>query len=197
MKFHHIVLALLFLVSCQSQIFQGTLEVSQDLKLGNETIQVGEYSTRISITGKRKLEIKVIDGTKKTTVEVRTKDDIKTYIKNDMINIPAKRSNQDFDIAGTFIANSVMGQKKRDYESCTYQEPYTVCVPNGRRGGVSCHTEYRTRNGYRDVEFKLKTTTTDMKVAMHAPNDPNNYYADYEGVNVMKQRIYSYEGFCR
>lgn len=197
MKFQYLALFLLFLVSCKSQIFQGTLEVSQDLNIQSETVEVGTYSTRMTIKGKKKLEIQVDDGTDKTTVEVRTKDDIKTYIKNDMILIPANRSDIDYDIAGEYRASSVVGQKKRDYEACSYDEPVTICYPNGRRGGVTCRTEYQRRSGFRDVEYQLKTTTTDMKVALSAPNDPNNYYADFTGVNVKKERLYSYEGFCR
>lgn len=196
MKFHYLTLFLFLLVSCNSQDFDGTLEVSQDMNFGNDTVEIGTYKTRISITGKKKLEIKVTDGDNKTTIEVRTKDEIKSYIKNDRIMIPASRSDIDFDIAGTYLADSVIGQKKRDYESCTYEEPHTVCVPTGR-GGVSCHTEYRTRHGFRDVEYQLKTTTTNMTVAMNAPNDPNNYFADYAGVNVRNERLYSYQGFCR
>ena len=138
----------------------------------------------------------VFDGDERKVINVKTRNEIKTYIKNDRIMIPASESSINFNISGDYLSDSITGELERDIESCSYRDLVHVCTPTGY-GGVTCRPEYQMRNGFREVEFKLKTTTTKMSVELSAANDPLDDFANFNGVNVQRDRIYSYEGICR
>lgn len=199
MNFRIAVLAMFLLVGCKSQVFKGDLTVDQQITLkgerGKVIVAMGEYESKLSIEGSKEIELSIKDGEDTRKIEIKTKDKIKKTSQGKFY-LPAERTNQNYDVRGTVVENSTVGQKQRDYEPCTFQEPYTVCYPTGRRGGVSCHTQWRTRHGYRDVEYRERKTISDLNIDMTNPNG-SDALATFIGTHTKIEREYDYEGFCR
>lgn len=201
MKFQYLLFTFLFLIGCKSKVFNGSLEVTQDVTFNHSQGQslqiiVGNYPSKLSIEGKKKLLLSLnVDGDEQK-IEIKTADEIKNYMQGDDIVIPASETNQNYDVVGTITSQITVGQLERDYERCTYREPYSVCHTDPR-GYTRCSTQYRTQWGYQDVEFRVRTTTTNMSVGMTAPNDAHDSYTNFKGHNILKERLYQYQGFCR
>lgn len=194
MKFQFALLALFFLMSCKPQKFSGQMQNATDLTFGNVTIEAGVWDASLSIEGKRTLKIVVPYDSYPREAKIETKKEIKKYISNGDIFIPASENDQGYKVEGKIDSLVELGQLQRDYERCTYEEPRTVCHTDAR-GHTTCHTEYRTQWGYRDVEFKEQKTTSELQVSL--VNTKSNGIGGFKGTHIKKERLYQYQGFCR
>lgn len=197
MKKITLLFATLFALTGCEYAINGDLNVNQDFKLDNETYRNGNYDASISIRkttfAKRyKMTLKVSKNGQENVHTFKAPKGTKIP-ENGAFNLSAGQLNEKYGLKGEIETDyTTDDRRRRNRESCTYQEPYTVCHSD-RFGNVSCHTQYRTVYGHRDVEYYLKTKDQDVQVSIM---DGNTAVADFSGQDSYTYRVYTYEGFC-
>lgn len=191
MKNISLLIVALFLVSCET--INGNFNASEQLTLkdGSDsvTIPAGSYKASLRVTTK-KVKLDIGDGNK---YKFRIDPDAIPR-RNGTVFFPASEVKQPYDVNTTVRSNVFESDSRAGSESCSYRQPYTVCYPDNR-GRTQCYTEYRTVYGYRQVQYRVRTTDKSLLINLLSPGT-EMAMAQFEGRDVKRERIYEYVGQC-
>ena len=191
MKKISLLIMALFFVSCET--INGNFTVTDTLSLNKGADQVkipaGNYKASIRVTT-RKVKLDIGDGNK---YKFRIDPDAIPR-RNGTVFFPATEVEQPYDVSTTVSSTVTETDSRAGNESCSYQQPYTVCYPDDR-GRSRCYTEYRTVYGYRNVQYRVRTTDKSLNINLLAPGTELTM-ANFEGRDVKRERIYDYVGQC-
>ncbi|WP_127713985.1 hypothetical protein [Halobacteriovorax sp. HLS] len=163
----------------------------KDSKGKTVVIEQGSYlESKVKLKSKKRIRL-IVEG---ITYEFKIPRGVKIPTDNGQINLTSAQVNQPYDIAGDIRTEVEHGDTIRDRESCTWDEPYTVCEvdANGRR---VCRTQYRRRNGWKDVQFHYDIISKYLEVSFLVPGS-ETIVADFDGDERYYQKVYEYEGRC-
>lgn len=110
---------------------------------------------------------------------------------NGAIDIRSTQTGQAFDITGVSTTQIAESSTTREHESCVYYRREWVCehTPRGR----FCHWEDVPYRGWRSVEYYYRTREQEISMTL---NSPGNGSGDFQGREVNRQKVYTYEGAC-
>ncbi|GAB4014026.1 MAG: hypothetical protein Fur0010_11550 [Bdellovibrio sp.] len=192
MKFFVSLLSLAILVSCQD--IKGNLEVSKNLTLqsqnGAEQIIEGKYSGSVKFTKKKMVLTLDQMGDSEFTFKIPKGTDIPD---NGTISLSADEVGQPYDVSGVVATKITRGDIEESWESCTYQQPYTVCRTDAR-GNRTCWTEYRTVFGRQYVRYYMETVDKDFNMSLL---DAGDSVAVFAGKDIARYRRDIYSDQCR
>jgi hypothetical protein len=191
MKKISLLIIALFLVSCETINGKFTVTESVRLKDGSRSVSipVGNYNASLRVTTK-KVKLEIGDGNKyKFQIDPNAIPQ-----RNGSVFFSAAEVEQPYDVSTTVRSHVSETDSRSGSESCSYQQPYTVCYPDNR-GRTVCHTEYRTVYGYRQVQYRVRTTDKSLLVNLLSPGT-EVAVANFEGRDVNRERIYEYVGQC-
>jgi hypothetical protein len=193
--FMPVILAALFLVGCEK--IEGQLNVTKNLKLVNSKgsthlLKVGTYSADLSAKTSKKIVLRLNNDSDEKFVFEHNGN----IPDNGQFSISSKVSGQPVDMSGdvsTVVTNS---ETREGTQSCTYQEPVTVCYPTGPNGGMSCSTQYRTVNGLQWIRYYDRQTNknVNLSVKMALAADES---ADFHGNINYADRVVTSQSGCR
>jgi hypothetical protein len=189
-----LVCGLLLLTSCET--IDGSLDVKKVLTLKDSkgksvNINLGIHEdAAIKLKSKKRLRL-VLDDRK---FEFKIPRSARIPTNNGTIFLESSQVKQAYDVSGEVRTEVTHGDRQRQRESCNWQEPYTVCRTdqNGRR---VCRTEYRTRYGWRDIEFHYDLIDKNLQVSLLLPGT-NVQAAHFGGEERYYQKVIDYEGRC-
>lgn len=189
-----LALSLIF-VSCEN--IDGTFNARTDLELkdGNRTdiVRQGQYQAVIKLRSKKvKLTLKGESGNETYSFTLPSNVDLPRT--NGSFKLTSAQVKQPYDVAGNIRTDVTMSERRRERESCQYREPYTVCYPDGS-GRRVCRTEYRTRFGFRDVEYRIRTQDQRINFNLLAKGT-SAVRGSFAGGEVKRERAYDYTGPC-
>lgn len=180
----------LTMASCNN--VKGTFTALVDLNFkGGTTVTAGEHKAELKIR-KRSLTLEFSED-KKVKFVVPKNTDLPD--RNGELTLTSGQVKQPFDVQGKVATEVTDGDSRRDYESCTYREPYQVCYVDDR-GRRKCYTEYRDVRGYRNVQYFVRTEDKSLVVSLYTPGT-NILSASFNGRDLRRFRVYEYEGICR
>lgn len=191
-----VLVGLLALTGCKYDI-NGVLNVNDKLKLDGVTYNPGSYNSSVSIkrttfSGRYKIELEINDHNGKNTHKFKAAKGV-SIPENGEINVTPSQLGAKYGLSGDITTNYNDSGRRRSYESCTYQEPYTVCQTD-HRGVTVCSTHYRTVYGHRDVEYFMRTKDQNLFISlMEGEKAVGDFQGHYNGT----YKVYTYEGFCR
>ncbi len=191
MKNISLLIVALFLVSCETINGNFTATESLSLKKGSSSVSIpaGNYKASLRVTTK-KVKLDIGDGNK---YKFRIDPDAIPR-RNGSVFFSAAEVEQPYDVNTTVRSTVSETDSRSGSESCSYQQPYTVCYPDNR-GRTRCHTEYRTVYGYRQVQYRVRTTDKSLLIHLQSPGTEVSV-ASFEGRDVDRQRVYEYVGNC-
>lgn len=185
--------ALFLFVGCET--LDGNLDVREAIKLKNTdrnivTLNPGIIeNVSIKVKSKKKLELRLKGQEFKFSVPKNS------IPENDgEFELSAAQIGQPYDIEGAVDTIVTRSGSRYERESCTYQRPITVCrpLPNG---GQTCHTEFQTYYGWRDVRFHVNTYDKSVAIDFLKPGT-QDLVAVFNGGNISNVRVYEYQGQC-
>ncbi len=192
-----LALALMSLLFASCENIDGKFEAHNTLELrdGNstDTIRPGKYEAVIKLR-KSKVKLKLTDDSGSDTYNFNLPKNVDLPTTNGSFSLTSAQVEQPYDVSGKIETDITMGTLRRERESCQYQEPYTVCYPTGN-GGRTCHTEYRTRYGFRDVEYRIRTQDQRISFNLLRPAT-SGIEGRFTGREVTAERVYQYTGRC-
>jgi len=123
------------LVGCDEIKFNGLMSINAPITfaqktnegVANITVNPGQFSAKATIGrsgNKNQIKLQIANAEKPTTVVLSFDKNINI---GENFNIPAVALSQNFDLAGTMATKVEKGEEQWGRESCTYQEPQTVC----------------------------------------------------------------------
>lgn len=188
--------SLFVLTGCKYSI-DGVLNVTDSINLDNQEYAPGSYDTSVSIkrtTFSRRYKITMkVDSHQGEVTHTFKAPKGATIPENGRVSFTAEQLKENYGLNGEVsTVYSDDTRRRRTYESCTYQEPYTVCRTDAR-GRTYCHTEYRTRFGQREVEYFLRTKEQDLNFDLMSKTKS---MASFEGHYRNTYPVYIYEGRC-
>lgn len=189
-----LALSLLF-ASCEN--IDGKFQALQDLELkdGNRTdiVRAGNYDAVIKLRSK-KVKLTLKDDSGSETYNFTLPSNVDLPRTNGSFKLTSAQVRQPYDVAGNLTTDVTFSERRRARESCEYREPYTVCYPDGN-GRRVCRTEYRTRFGFRDVEFRNRTQDQRINFNLLA-RGTSSMRGKFAGREVSTTRVYDYTGPC-
>ncbi|MGZ3787792.1 MAG: hypothetical protein ACXVLQ_04675 [Bacteriovorax sp.] len=196
--FMPVLLAAIFLVGCER--LEGQLNISKDLKLVNSKgdthlLKVGSYSAdlRESTFGKKIILRLNNDSDEKFHFAIPSGTKIPD---NGTFRLSSAQIGQKVDLSGSVRTTSSDSPIREDYESCTYNEPYTVCSPSGPYGQVICQTYMRTVYGQQWTRYFDRTTTQDVLLSIASAGSTEES-AQFSGATSWGQRVIVNQMPCR
>lgn len=205
---------------CERRNFRGYTckRLLKKLEKYKQVAEAGTHAAKI-IPGKKKIKVKLLNEKGKTKAEFSVKVPKNTDLprNNGSIDLPNSKTGFPYDVKGNLNTEVSDGETQYLSESCSWQEPRTVCrivrepIPNcrvnddnGRRRGRRdcmrrvrrCHTEYVTYYGYQNVEFFYRHTLKNLVFTMIKP-ESRNTMGEFEGQYQNNEKIYTYRGQCR
>lgn len=191
MKKISLLIMALFFVSCETINGNFTASETLSLKKGSDRVNVpaGNYKASLRVTTK-KVKLDIGDGNK---YKFRIDPDAIPR-RNGSVFFSAAEVEQPYDVSTTVRSTVSESDSRAGSESCSYQQPYTVCYPDNR-GRSRCYTEYRTVYGYRQVQYRVRTTDKSLNINLLSPGT-EMAVANFEGRDVNRERIYEYVGQC-
>ncbi|MCO4794851.1 MAG: hypothetical protein KC493_14120 [Bacteriovoracaceae bacterium] len=186
-----LLLLALLLVSCET--INGNFQVSEMITLekgsDNVSIPAGNYKASLRVTTK-KVKLDLGDGNK-----YKFKIDPDAIPRrNGNVFFSASEVGQPYDVSTTVSSDVSESDSRAGRETCSYREAYQVCYPD-RQGRTRCHTEYRTVNGYRRVQYRVRTIDKSLLINLFSPGT-EMAKASFSGRDISKSRIYEYVGQC-
>lgn len=192
-----LALALMTLLFASCENIDGKFEAYNTLELrdGNsrDTIRPGKYQAVIKLR-KSKVKLKLTDESGSDTYKFKLPGGVDLPTTNGSFSLTSSQVEQPYDVSGKILTDVTMGNLRYERESCQYQEPYTVCYPTGN-GGRTCHTEYRTRYGFRDVEYSIRTQDQRISFNLMRPGT-SGIEGRFTGREITSERVYQYTGRC-
>jgi hypothetical protein len=184
------ILMALLMVSCET--LTGQLTVSNDLKFKDgTTVSAGAYNA--TVKAKRRSLTLALPSEVSVKFKIPKGTDLPS--RNGNISLTSGDLKQPYDIQGRIKTTTTNSNSRRDYESCTYQKPYTVCHTD-QNGRTTCYTRYQTIHGYRDVQYRVRTDHKYLSVTLLTPGT-NVSNGQFEGEDVSRYRIYEWTSTCR
>jgi hypothetical protein len=184
------IMVALLMVSCQT--LTGKLSVSNELKFADGTaLAVGNYKATI----KAKRRSLTLGLPRDISIKFKIPKGTDLPTRRGTISLESSDLKQPYDIEGRVNTNTTDSGSRRDFERCTYQVPYTVCHTDDR-GRSRCYTQYRSVNGRRNVQFRVRTDTKYLHVSLLIPGT-NVSNAQFKGTDVTSYRVYEFSGQCR
>lgn len=134
-KLAAVAAAAVMFVGCDEIKFDGLMSVNAPITFAqkvdnatqNITVNPGQFSAKATIGrsgNKNQIKLQIANAEKPTTVVLSFDKNINI---GETFNISAAALKQNFDLAGTMATKVERGQEQWGRESCTYQEPQTVC----------------------------------------------------------------------
>ena len=160
------------------------------VRSGMKTITAGEYEAEIKIKSKKKIDLYLMVNGNKERARFLVPEGRRIPTDNGTISLNAAEVKQPFDLHGTVTTDVTRGDRRYDRESCSYQQPYTICDPMG-----GCRTHYRTVFGYRQVEFIPVTKDRVVSVELRTPGTSEDLGV-FNGRDVRVERDYLFYGNC-
>ncbi len=180
----------LMMVSCET--ITGELNVVSALNFQDGTaVNPATYKANIKAT-KKTLTLNLPN---EVSVKFKIPKNAGLPSRNGNISLNQSQIKQPYDLEGRVNTTVTDSDSRRDYERCTYNQPYTVCQTDSR-GRTTCYTQHRTVNGYRDVQFRERTESKYLSVSLLTPGT-NVSNAQFEGNDVSRFRVYEYASQCR
>jgi hypothetical protein len=180
----------LMMVSCET--ITGDLTVLSTLTFEDgTTVNPGTIKANIKAK-KRSLTLNLPN---EESVKFKIPKDAGLPSRNGDITLSQSEIKQPYDLEGRVNTTTTDSDSRRDYERCTYSQPYTVCQTDSR-GRRTCYTQYRNVNGYRNVQYRERTENKYLSVSLLTPGT-NVSNAQFEGHDVSRFRVYEYTGQCR
>lgn len=184
------IMVALLMVSCET--LTGNLSVSNELKFADGTV-VAAGSYQATIKPKRRSLTLGLPSDISAKFKIPKGTDLPS--RNGNISLESSEVKQPYDIEGRMKTNTTESDSRRDFERCTYQVPHTVCRTDDR-GRTRCYTQYRSVNGWRDVQYRVRTDSKYLSVSLLTPGT-NVSNAQFEGTDVTNYRVYEFSGQCR
>ncbi|OUR99832.1 hypothetical protein A9Q84_02045 [Halobacteriovorax marinus] len=190
-----ILVLLLSLVFVSCETIDGSLETFSDINLKGKrgkvtTLNEGVYSAKIKLKSKRKMKLVIGDDSFIFAIPRGTK----FPTENGEIKLSSADVKQAYDVFGSIKTDVEHGSVRRDRESCSWDEPYTVCERNSD-GEVTCRTEYRTRYGWKEVRYHIDIIDKRLSVELLAPGS-DSIEGKFYGQERYAHKVYNYEGRC-
>lgn len=135
-----IVALMPFLAGCDEIKFNGDVNINEPITFAgqnrvNVVVNPGQFSAKATIgkSGKKKqIKLEIKNANPATTVQLEFDKNIN--IGENFI-LSASQIGQNFDLAGTMFTKVERGNEQWGRESCTYQEPHTVCRSGAKSTG--------------------------------------------------------------
>jgi len=154
-------------------------------------IQKGAYDITLSVNKYNKVAFK-FRNRKLEVALPRNRDFPK---KNGDFNYKASELGQNFDIKGRVKTDIYKSPLVSGREQCTYEEQEYTCWPQPN-GQPRCGMEWRTRYGWRTVEYKDVSEHKSIKFSFLNSSDSTSVLAKFSGNKRRTRREYTYEGDC-
>ncbi len=202
-----------FLTSCED--FQGQLIVNETLvvKEKKKTVVVpeGVYSASLIIKSKRKLKLKVENGTVKQSTTIKLKKGFKLPTYDGDFEVSALALNQSFKIQGNKKTKVSRSNTVHETQHCTVRRVRTSCarechietitLPNGKKKKKRvcrrvCRDIVRHIPGVKDVSYHYKTVRQDLDLTLVDASSLAPI-ADYSGGNTSTTTVFDFVGLCR
>lgn len=194
MKNSLLILLLSFtFASCET--IDGTLEAYTNIQLKDKkgkvtTFQAGEFEAKVKLKSKKKIKLVINDKSFIFSVPKGTR----FPTDNGEIRLSSSDVKQAYDVFGVVKTSVEHGRVVRDRESCSWDEPYTVCETDDE-GNRTCRTEYRTIHGWKDVSYHIDITDKDLAVDLLEPGT-DSISGKFLGHERYARKVYDYEGRC-
>jgi hypothetical protein len=198
--------ALLFLVSCND--FTGSYQSPEDLTLVHTTIfgnkkakliPAGQYSASLGFSSENKVKISLKTG-HDSSIDVKIQVPEGTrFPSNGRIDIPARRTGQNYDIKGNVNTDISYSGRTDTYERCEIERYETQCrrrCDSRRNCRRICERVRVTYPGSRDVTYHYVYTDRDIQISFYK-QDSRSKLGRFNGAYNTTDKVYDYRGICR
>lgn len=179
---------------------EGQLNVVKDLTLKNShgdrsVIRVGTHTADIRKSTFGKHLVLRLNDSSDQKYEFRIPKNAKIPSNGDFA-LKANDIEQAVDLYGHVTTNVVNSEERREFRTCTYSEPYTVCSPSGPGGQPICQTYMRTVTGAQWVTYYDRNVDQTVNLAINVANSTEKS-AEFLGHDNYTERVTTSETMCR
>lgn len=155
------------------------------------TLSAGEHKAKLTLSGCCTLILTKNPGSfRSQSYQIELPKNTELPEENGHFELKGAHTGQSFDLLGELNTRISDGPRKRGYESCMFSDYRQVCDHRG------CYTQHYWRNGYEEVEYLDRTTTTQMRVAFNSSQESESI-GKFEGSDTYTERVILYRGICR
>ncbi|PIP95934.1 MAG: hypothetical protein COW00_01715 [Bdellovibrio sp. CG12_big_fil_rev_8_21_14_0_65_39_13] len=186
------LMSLFLLIGCNA--IDGNFTAHNNITLesqnGIEQVLVGQYKAKVEFPSKKRMVLSLNGNDSEFTFKIPKDTPIPD---NGRVALTRDQVGQPYDIVGDVATAVTRGNILENWQSCTYQRPYTVCRTDAR-GNRTCWTEYRTEFGQQYVRYYMETVAKDFSFSL---TDGGTSQAQFIGNDVSHYRRDIYAGDCR
>lgn len=186
------LLSIFLLVSCNAinGNFTAQNNISLESQNGVEQILAGQYKGKVEFPSKKRMILKLDGNDSEFTFKIPKDTPLPD---NGNVTLSRDQVQQPYDVTGTVATAVTRGNIQENWQSCSYQRPYTVCRTDSR-GNRTCWTEYRTEFGQQYVRYYMETIAKDFTFSLL---DGGVSQGQFIGQDVSRYRRDIYAGDCR